>query len=37
MNELSGAEIPFRFMGFCRLKGFTGLHRIYQVLWEGHQ
>lgn len=37
MNELSGAEIPFRFMGFCRLKGFTGLHRIYQILWDGRE
>jgi len=35
VNELSEAEFPFRFVGFCRLKGFTGLHRIYQVLWDG--
>jgi class 3 adenylate cyclase len=34
MNELSGAGVPFRFVGFCRLKGFTGLHAIYQILWE---
>jgi class 3 adenylate cyclase len=37
INELTGAAIPFRFVGFCRLKGFTGLHRTYQILWDGRE
>ena len=27
------AEAPRRFLGFCSLKGFPGLHRVYEVLW----
>jgi class 3 adenylate cyclase len=37
VNELSGAVAPFRFLGFCRLKGFTGLHRVYQILWDARE
>ncbi len=33
-HELRSAEIPLRFVGFCNLKGFSGLHRVYEVLWE---
>jgi class 3 adenylate cyclase len=32
-EELRTAEIPLRFVGFCSLKGFSGLHRVYEVLW----
>ena len=34
-QELRAAEAPRRFVGFCRLKGFSGLHRVHQVLDEG--
>jgi class 3 adenylate cyclase len=27
------AKIPLRFVGFARLNGFSGLHRVYEVLW----
>ena len=33
-HELRAAEIPLRLVGFCNLKGFSGLHRVYAVLWE---
>lgn len=33
-QELRAAEAPRRFVGFCRLKGFSGLHGVYEVLWE---
>jgi class 3 adenylate cyclase len=33
-EEAGTAEIPLRFVGFCSLKGFSGLHRVYEVLWE---
>lgn len=32
-QELRAAEAPRRFVGFCRLKGFSGLHGVYEVLW----
>lgn len=28
-----GAKVPLRFLGFARLKGFSGLHRVYELLW----
>ncbi len=28
------AEALRRFVGFCRLKGFSGLHGVYEVLWQ---
>lgn len=36
-QELQGAasaRVPLRFLGFARLKGFSGLHRVYEVLWS---
>ncbi len=33
-HELRATGIPTRFVGFCSLKGFSGLHRVYEVLWE---
>jgi class 3 adenylate cyclase len=33
-HELRAAEIPMRFVGVCNLKGFSGLHRVYEVLWD---
>ncbi len=34
-QELQPGEIPLRFLGFCSLKGFSGLHQVYEVLWDG--
>lgn len=34
-QELSRDDVHHRFVGFCRLKGFSGLHRVHQVLDEG--
>ncbi len=33
-KELGDAGAPQRLVGFCSLKGFSGLHRVYEVLWE---
>jgi class 3 adenylate cyclase len=33
-RELQSAATSMRFVGFCSLKGFSGLHRVYEVLWE---
>ncbi|MFZ1060648.1 MAG: hypothetical protein WAP47_15790, partial [Candidatus Rokuibacteriota bacterium] len=33
-QEARAAGIPLRVVGFCNLKGFSGLHRVYEVLWE---
>ena len=33
-QELRSGKIPLRPVGFCRLKGFSGLHRIFEVLWR---
>lgn len=30
-NELKTAEAPFRQVGVCRLKGFSGFHRVYEL------
>lgn len=34
VQELGSAETPRRFVGFASLKGFSGLHRIYEVEWD---
>lgn len=36
-KELRDAEVPMRFVGFASLKGFSGLHRVYQVFWEARR
>lgn len=33
-QELAAAEAPRQFVGFSRLKGFPGLHSVYEVLWQ---
>lgn len=33
-RELQAAATSMRFVGFCSLKGFSGLHRVYKVLWD---
>ncbi len=33
-QELRAANIPLRFLGFASLKGFSGLHRVYELSWE---
>ncbi len=33
-QELRSSEIPLRFVGFCSLKGFSGLHRVFEVQWK---
>ncbi len=33
-RELETGEIPRRFVGFASLKGFSGLHRVYEARWE---
>jgi class 3 adenylate cyclase len=33
-QELRSDEIPMRFVGFSSLKGFSGLHRVYEVFWD---
>jgi class 3 adenylate cyclase len=30
-NELGSADLTFRQAGVCRLKGFTGFHRVYEL------
>ncbi len=32
-QELGTDGIPMRFLGFCSLKGFSGLHQVHEVLW----
>jgi class 3 adenylate cyclase len=32
-QELRHTDIPLRLLGFCSLKGFSGLHRIFEILW----
>jgi len=34
-QEIRLVDVPLRPIGFCRLKGFSGLHRVFEVLWEG--
>lgn len=33
-REARAAEIPVRLVGFSSLKGFSGLHQVYGMLWE---
>ncbi|HSB78810.1 MAG TPA: adenylate/guanylate cyclase domain-containing protein [Candidatus Methylomirabilis sp.] len=33
-QEVRAEGIPMRVLGFCSLKGFSGLHRVYEVLWD---
>ena len=32
-NELGSGSVPFRQVGVCRLKGFGGFHRVYELRW----
>jgi len=33
-NELAPANVAFRQVGVCRLKGFSGFHRVYELRWS---
>lgn len=33
-NELGSAHVPIRQVGVCRLKGFSGFHRVYELRWK---
>ena len=33
-NELKSADATFRQVGVCRLKGFSGFHRVYELRWN---
>jgi class 3 adenylate cyclase len=33
-NELGSADVPVRQVGVCRLKGFSGFHRVYELRWN---
>ena len=33
-NELGSADVPMRQVGVCRLKGFSGFHRVYELRWN---
>ena len=33
-NELGSADVGFRQVGVCRLKGFNGFHRVYELRWS---
>ena len=32
VRELNSSAVPLRSVGFCALKGFSGLHRVFEVL-----
>jgi len=34
-QELRLPDITLRSVGFCTLKGFSGLHRVFEVQWDG--
>jgi class 3 adenylate cyclase len=34
-NELKPADAACRQAGVCRLKGFSGFHRVYELRWNG--
>jgi class 3 adenylate cyclase len=34
-NELRSAGVAYCQVGVCHLKGFSGLHRVYQLQWNG--
>lgn len=33
-NELGSSDLNSRQVGVCRLKGFSGFHRVYELLWS---
>lgn len=33
LQNPGSSRVPLRFLGFARLKGFSGLHRVYELLW----
>jgi class 3 adenylate cyclase len=33
-NELGSADVPIRQVGVCRLKGFSGFHRVFELRWR---
>ena len=33
-NELRSTDVPTRQVGVCRLKGFGGFHRVYELRWQ---
>ena len=33
-NELGSGDVRFRQVGVCRLKGFSGFHRVYELRWS---
>jgi class 3 adenylate cyclase len=33
-NELGSAQFAFWQVGVCRLKGFSGFHRVYELQWK---
>jgi len=33
-NELGAKDAPIRQVGVCRLKGFGGFHRVYELRWS---
>jgi class 3 adenylate cyclase len=33
LRKQAPVSVPMHFLGFARLKGFSGLHRVYEVLW----
>jgi class 3 adenylate cyclase len=33
-NELRSADLAVRQVGVCRLKGFSGFHRVYELRWR---
>ena len=33
-NELKAADISLRQVGICRLKGFSGFHRVFELRWS---
>ena len=33
-NELRSSDAAFRQVGVCRLKGFSGFHRVYALSWD---
>jgi class 3 adenylate cyclase len=34
-NESASGDVALRQVGVCRLKGFTGFHRVYELPWNG--
>ena len=33
-NELRSTDAAFRQVGVCRLKGFSGFHRVFELCWS---